>query len=94
MKLPAVITDSQTDVTEQTENQILRSESLDNPYWNQLSATVTADQAVAPDGQYTADLIVADSGIYNRILRNNIVLPSHTPGDVVGVSCFFKVRDV
>jgi hypothetical protein len=42
-------------------NLFERSEEFDNAYWTKLRSTVTANQATAPDGTQTADLIVENS---------------------------------
>jgi len=42
-----------------TDNLLLRSEEFDNASWSKTNVTVTADDAVAPDGRTTADKIAA-----------------------------------
>jgi hypothetical protein len=48
-------------------NLLLRSEEFDNAYWTKTGATVTANDAVAPDGNTTADLYAPDGNVENRI---------------------------
>lgn len=45
-------------IEEARTNLALRSEAFDNASWTKTETTVTADQAVAPDGLSTADLVV------------------------------------
>jgi hypothetical protein len=47
-------------------NLALRSQEFDDATWTKARATVTANQAVAPDGTATADLIVEDSTAANN----------------------------
>jgi len=54
----------------QSTNLLLHSEALDNAIWQkQLSASVTADQVVAPDGNITADLIDISGNNLSRVLQ-------------------------
>lgn len=43
-------------------NLLLRSQELDNASWSKSNCTVTADQAVAPDGTTTADKVESAAG--------------------------------
>ena len=42
-------------------NLLLRSEEFDDAYWAKTNATITANNAVAPDGATTADKLVPDT---------------------------------
>ena len=44
-------------IEKQTGNYILYSQQIDNGYWDKYQMSVTANQATAPDGTTTADLI-------------------------------------
>jgi hypothetical protein len=48
-------------VEPQRTNLLLRSEEFDNAYWGKINSTVTANDAVAPDGTTTADKLVEDT---------------------------------
>jgi hypothetical protein len=52
-------------VEESRTNLLLRSEEFDNASWttNKSAITVTANQALAPDGTTTAESLVPDSGV-------------------------------
>ena len=52
-------------IEKQTGNYILYSQQIDNGYWNKYQMSVTANQATAPDGTTTADLI--DDGTASAI---------------------------
>ena len=52
-------------IEKQTGNYILYSQQIDNGYWNKYQMSVTANQATAPDGTATADLI--DDGTASAI---------------------------
>ena len=49
-------------------NQFTYSEDFSNVAWQKSGATITSDQAIAPNGTYTADLMSA-TGLYPRINR-------------------------
>ena len=49
-------------------NQFTYSEDFSNVAWQKSGATITSDQAIAPNGTYTADLMSA-TGLYPRIIR-------------------------
>lgn len=44
-------------------NLVLQSQTFDNASWTKTSTTVTANQAVAPDGTLTADKIVESAAV-------------------------------
>ena len=46
-------------------NLLTYSEDFSNAAWAKTTSTVTANQATAPDGTFTADLLVPDSGTTN-----------------------------
>ncbi len=56
-------------IEEARENLLLRSEEFDNAYWSKNGTSVTANQAVAPDGTTTADLFTADDGTNDSVFR-------------------------
>jgi len=49
-------------IEEQRTNLLERSEEFNNAYWSTFQATVTANQAIAPDGTLSADLIAKNTG--------------------------------
>ena len=49
-------------------NQFTYSEDFSNVAWQKSGATITSDQAIAPNGTYTADLMSA-TGLFPRINR-------------------------
>ena len=51
-------------------NTALYSEEFDNAWWNKNNVTVTANQAIAPDGTMTADLL-SESGTLNHSIFNS-----------------------
>lgn len=66
-------------VEEARTNLLLRSEEFDQSPWNQSSATVTPNQAAAPDGTTTADLLVKSAAYgYVGRMANISNLTTHT----------------
>jgi len=58
-------------VWESRTNLLQRSEEFDNAYWTKTSATISANQTIAPDGALTADIIEADvDGIPGHVNRS------------------------
>lgn len=57
---PAAVSNRATVPAQQ--NLILRSEEFDNASWTKIASTITANQAVAPDGNTTMDLFLPDAG--------------------------------
>jgi hypothetical protein len=51
------------------------SQDLDNAYWGKARSTVTADQAVAPDGTTTADLVTQVTGTQGGAIYKNSYSP-------------------
>jgi hypothetical protein len=76
-------------VEEQRTNLFQYSEEFNNAYWNKGNAagTVTANQAVAPDGATTADLYQEDTASSGRYLVRSIAF---TGGTSYTVSCWAK----
>lgn len=76
------------DNEEQRTNLILNSEDLSVSPWLYISTTVTPDQAVAPDGTNTMDLIseVAASNFHNARQASLTI----AAGSTVAFSCFVK----
>ena len=58
-------------IEKQTGNYILYSQQIDNSYWNKYSMSVTANQAAAPDGTTTADLIDDGTGTGTHAIEEN-----------------------
>ncbi len=59
-------------IEEQRTNLLLQSEALDNASWAIGATTVTANAAVAPDGNSTADKIIATTADV-RHLKNQLI---------------------
>ena len=58
-------------IEKQTSNYILYSQQIDNGYWNKYQMSVTANQAAAPDGTATADLIDDGTGTGTHAIEEN-----------------------
>lgn len=68
-------------------NLLTKTEQFDDVVWTkQANATITANQAIAPDGTLTADLYTCTA------IGGNAVLQSGTFGGVVGVSCTLRIK--
>jgi len=76
-------------VEESRTNLFQYSEEFDNAYWSKanLQGTLTANQAVAPDGATTADLYQEDTATTGRYLARSI---SFTSGTTYSFSCWAK----
>jgi hypothetical protein len=76
-------------VEEQRTNSFQRSEEFDNAYWakGNLEGTLTANQAVAPDGATTADLYQEDTATIGRYIGRS---QSFTSGTTYSFSCWAK----
>jgi hypothetical protein len=76
-------------VEEQRTNLFQRSEEFDNAYWakGNLEGTLTANQAVAPDGATTADWYQEDTATIGRYLARS---QSFTSGTTYSLSCWAK----
>jgi hypothetical protein len=76
-------------VEEQRTNLFQFSEAFDDAYWNKanLQGTLTANQAVAPDGATTADLYQEDTATAGRFISRSI---SYTSGTTYSISCWAK----
>ena len=67
---------------------VLRSQEFDNAAWNKVNSSVTANDAVAPDGTTTADKLVENAGTGSKTLdKPNISVSS---GAIYTVSFFAK----
>ena len=53
-------------IEESRANLLLQSQTFDNASWSKTSATITADQAIAPDGTSTGDLITPSASTTGR----------------------------
>jgi hypothetical protein len=71
-------------------NLILQSQTFDNASWTKNACTVTADQAIAPDGSLTADL-VTDNSTSGTSLEQSVTVSS---GAICTASRFIKYDDV
>lgn len=71
----------------QSTNLTIRSEAFDNGIWTKKKSTLTADQAVAPDGNTTADLLTEDNTDGSHDMYVSATLATAT---AAGFSCFFK----
>jgi surface protein len=82
-------------IKEAAVNEVLYSEQFDNASWSKASgSTVLANQAIAPDGKQTADLIsvpASNPGVYRTITVQNgktytwSVYVKGTPGEIINV---------
>ena len=70
-------------------NIALYSEEFDNANWNKYITTVTSNQAIAPDGTMTADLLSEASANNYHTLSNGINLP-FAVGTSWNVSLYIK----
>lgn len=71
-------------------NLCLQSQTFDNASWTKSQATVTADQAAAPDGTLTADKFAEDNTSNFHRLQQNVTVSS---GVVHTLSAFFKANE-
>jgi hypothetical protein len=55
----------------QRQNLALFSESFDNADWTKTGATITANNAVSPDGYTSADKLVEDTSTGNHLVNRN-----------------------
>ena len=76
-------------VEESRTNLFQYSEEFNNAYWSKtnVAGTVTANQAVAPDGATTADLYQEDTATTGRYLSRAI---AYTSGTIYTISCWAK----
>ena len=65
-------------VEAQATNLLLYSQEFDNAWWKKNSSTVTANDAVAPDGTTTAEKLALGGVNFARIFRNSTVTTSNT----------------
>jgi len=84
------ITDLGLLVEDARTNIVLRSQEFDNASWNAGSSTITANQAVAPDGTTTMDKLTEDTGTSQHIAYQQITITANT---TYAVSVFVKDVD-
>jgi hypothetical protein len=65
-------------VEAQSTNLLLYSQEFDNAWWKKNSSTVTANDAVAPDGTTTAEKLALGGVNSARVFRNSTVTTSNT----------------
>ncbi|QDP51105.1 MAG: hypothetical protein Unbinned3907contig1000_48 [Prokaryotic dsDNA virus sp.] len=65
-------------VETQSTNLLLYSQEFDNAWWKKNSSTVTANDAVAPDGTTTAEKLALGGVNSARVFRNSTVTTSNT----------------
>tara|TARA_R100000278_G_scaffold54029_1_gene45100 strand:- start:378 stop:2249 length:1872 start_codon:yes stop_codon:yes gene_type:complete len=65
-------------VEAQSTNLLFYSQEFDNSWWKKNSSTVTANDAVAPDGTTTAEKLALGGVNLARLFRNSIVTTSNT----------------
>ena len=73
----------------QSTNLCLYSEQFDNAAWTKTSGTVTANQAISPDGTQNADKCVGDNGVVTMEMRTASAF-SITSGSVYTWSLYVK----
>jgi len=73
-------------------NVLLRTEEFDNAYWSKIAgATITADQAVAPDGTTTAELATAGNALHGSLFaRRYLTSAEVVPSTKYTLSCYVK----
>jgi hypothetical protein len=74
-------------VEEQRTNLYTWSAALDNAAWAKTNSSVTADQAVAPDGGTNADKLIVNNGLTGYVITTGA---SHTSGTTYTHSVFVK----
>tara|TARA_Y100001972_G_scaffold90508_1_gene110809 strand:+ start:1040 stop:3016 length:1977 start_codon:yes stop_codon:yes gene_type:complete len=65
-------------VESQSTNLLHYSQEFDNTYWKKNTSTVTANDAVAPDGTTTAEKLALGGVANARVFRNSTVTTSNT----------------
>lgn len=65
-------------VEAQSTNLLHYSQEFDNTYWKKNTSTVTANDAVAPDGTTTAEKLALGGVANARVFRNSTVTTSNT----------------
>jgi hypothetical protein len=76
----------------QRSNLVLYSEQFDNAYWTKLNVTVTANDAVAPDGTTTADKLIEDTSDNLHFVRADAVARG-AAGGLLSNSFFAKAGE-
>lgn len=72
------------------DNQILHSETLDDAYWTASELTVSADAATAPDGNATAEGLVASVNALPHTLSNGTAVSVAGAGTTYSYSAYVK----
>lgn len=76
----------------QRSNLALWSENFDNAAWSKTQATVTANQAVSPDGYTNADLLVDNSNLSGHVTQQTTIsVPS---SQAITISGYYKDKDI
>jgi hypothetical protein len=76
----------------QRTNLVTFSEQLDNAAWSKTQATVTANQAVSPDGYTNADLLVDNSTLSGHVTQQTTIsVPS---SQAITISGYYKDKDI
>ena len=65
-------------IEEQRTNLFQRSEAFDDAYWTKVNSTVTGNTVVAPDGNTTADTVIADATLGAHDVRRDLVPTAST----------------
>ena len=68
-------------------NDMQRTEEFDNTYWTKYDTSISANQAVSPDGTVTADKLIEDTGTSTHQIGRAF---SFTSGSYYAVSVFVK----
>ena len=75
---PPRITDAGYLAEEARTNLLLRSQEFDNATWSKSNVTVTANQATAPDGTLTADLVVNTPSVSSFLAQTSPTMANST----------------
>jgi hypothetical protein len=75
-------------------NLIEQSESFNNAYWIKDTATITANDAIAPNGTTTADKVLATAGNGNHGVYNATPFVTNFVGEVYTYSVYAKKGNV
>ena len=74
-------------------NILFHTQQFNNGYWQKLNgSTITADQAVAPDGTTTADLATAGNAVYGSLFARRYLSETYDvlPSTQYTLSCYVK----
>jgi hypothetical protein len=75
----------------QRSNLVTWSEALDNATWTKTEVTVTANQAVSPDGSTNADLLADNTALASHFTQQTFFSAS---SQLVTISGYFKDKDI